>query len=221
MKAPKQEQKEQERALNEVSVAQWTDYVARYQPAEAELIKRSELTAGERASLKGQVAGDVSSAFKGLTRDTLATSEQSGAGIESGKAKFSLAANADAKGRALGTGQVLAERGAEVARDQQQAGISALGRGIAADVTQNMARGARIATRVGMAEAAGRFSRNSQLLDTSAAVAGAAWKKWGVPYMEQRADQKRLEAGGMTVDKSFLPTDLDAAFPDRYNPFGD
>jgi hypothetical protein len=67
----------EEIALKEVSVAQWNDYVTRYIPAESELIKRSELTAGEKASVRGQAATDVASAFKGLTKGTITAGEVS------------------------------------------------------------------------------------------------------------------------------------------------
>jgi hypothetical protein len=71
-------------------------------------------------------------------------------------------------------------------QDRQQAGIAAMGRGIAADVTQSMAQGARRATRVAMAEAAGKFERNQAMLNAGAAVAGAAARKWGPELMEKR-----------------------------------
>ena len=224
-KGPKQQgPSEQEKALKEVSVAQWNDYVARYQPAEAELMKRSELTEGEIAGVKGQVAGDVASSFEGVTRSTLAAGEQSGAGINSGKTKFGLAGNADARGEALGLGQVVAEVGAKGARDKQQAGITALGRGIAADATENMAAGARRATRVGMAQAVGRFERNSAAINAASAVAGAAAAKWGPELMEKWDTKKRLKKAGMDFndnwDSNIADAELRSAFPAGTNPFG-
>jgi hypothetical protein len=212
-KAPKVRETEEERALKEVSVAQWNDYVSRFRPAEAELIKRAELTGGEKASVRGQAATDVASAFKGLTKGTITAGEVSGADVSSGKTKFGLAANADARGRSIGLGTVAGELGAMESQDRQQAGIAAMGRGIAADVTQSMAQGARRATRVAMAEAAGKFERNQAMLNAGAAVAGAAARKWGPELMNKRM----LKKHGMDIksnwDKNIESAKFRSAWP--------
>jgi hypothetical protein len=192
MKGPKAQKTEQERALEEVSVAQWNDYVTRFIPAESELIKQSELTEGERASVKGQASADTASAFKGLTRDTLAASEAGGADVSSGKAKFGLASNADARGRALGLGAAVAETGAEISRDKQQTGIVALGRQIAADTTADLSAGARRASRVALAEAASKFERNSAIINAGAVVGGAALRKYQLAKEAKLADTREV-----------------------------
>jgi len=208
MKGPQVQQTEQERALNEVSVAQWNDYVSRFRPAEAALVKNLELTGGERARVKGDVAADTAAAFKGLTRSTISAGEQSGADVSSGKTKFSLAGNADARGRALGQGQAIAETGAEIDRDQKMTGVAALGRGIAADVTSDLSRGARRASRVAIAEAVSKFERNEAALNAGAAVAGAATRKYGPKLAKKLRDRKidkELDFDSLFYDKFELP----------------
>ena len=221
-KAPKARETPEERALKEVSIAQWNDYVNLYQPAEAELMKRAELTAGELASVKGQASADTAAAFKGLTRSTQAASEASGADLSSGKSKFSLAADADARGTAGGLSQVAAEIGAKSQADKQQAGIVALGRQVAADVTADMSAGARRASRVSMAQAAGKYERNAAAIGAAATVAGAAYRKWGQDYVQDWKDKKMLEKHDMDFkgnwDANMESASLRSAFPSSYNP---
>lgn len=211
----------EEIALKEVSVAQWNDYVSRFRPAEAELIKRSELTAGERASIRGQAATDTASAFKGLTRGTVAAGEASGADVTSGKTKMGLAGNADARGQAIGMGAVAGELGAMAAQDKQQAGIAAMGRNIATDATTSFAQGARRASKVAMATAAARWETNVAAINAAAAVGGAAARKWGPGLM----DKRRLKKAGMDFksnwDTNIEAAELRSAFPEGYTPFTD
>lgn len=184
---------EEEKATKEVSIAQWNDYYSRFVPAEAELIRRSELTAGERASVKGQVAGDVASSFAGLTRGTLAAGESSGADASSGKTKFALASNADARGRALGLGQAAAETGAEATRDQQQAGLTALGRSGAAEITSDLSRAARRTQAVSLATAAAKWERNQAWINTAAVIAGAGTRKYQL-HKEKTQRNAKIDA---------------------------
>ncbi len=167
----------QETALADVSAQQWTDYVERFRPAEAALIKQAQLTEGERAQVKGEVAGDTAAAFKGLTRNTIATGEQTGADVSSGKTKLSLAGDADAAGTATGLGQAAAITGAEVDAEQQKVRIVGFGRNLATDATANLSRGAQRATRTALAASESRFQLNQSRLDAFATVAGAATRK--------------------------------------------
>ena len=75
----------QERALSDVSLSSWNDYVERFRPAEAALIKKAEFTAGEKAQVKGEASADTHAAFAGLSRDTVAKGGQAGADVNSGK----------------------------------------------------------------------------------------------------------------------------------------
>lgn len=183
MKSPKKPgPTAEERALEETSTAEWTDYVARFRPAEAELIRRAQLTEGERAAVKGQVSADTAAAFKGLTSSTIRSGGASGAKISSGKTKLRLADDALAQGTTRGLAASAAETGAEIDRDQQQVGIVGLGRQIATDVTADLSRGARRATRLALAASQARFERNQAVVSGLSAVAGAATRKFGDPF---------------------------------------
>jgi len=192
-KAKKEGPTAQERALEGVATATWNDYVGRYRPAEAELIRRAEFTDGERASLKGQASADVAGAFKGLTRNTIASGAQSGADIQSGKTKLSLAGDASAQGATRGLAQGAAVTGGEVDRDRQQLGIAALGRNIATDATSNMARGAQRATSLALAASDAKFQRNLARTDALATVAGAVTRKVKGVYDAKKAAQIQPE----------------------------
>ena len=103
MKKPKKQgPTAQEKALEEVSIATWNDYVERFQPAEAELARRAEFTEGEKLAARGMANAEAAAAFKGLTRDTMAAQLVSGADESSGRSKFAMAGNAEGEGRAKG-----------------------------------------------------------------------------------------------------------------------
>jgi len=181
-KAPSKEQPTaSERALAAVSQSQWTDYVERFRPAEAAMIKKAQLTEGERAQVKGEVAADTAAAFKGLSRDTVAKGAQSGANVSSGKTKLSLAGDAIAQGEVRGVGQAVAETGAEIDAEQQKLRIVGHGRQVATDVTSNLSRGAQRATSLALAASQARFQRNLDTVDAVASVAGAATRKLNKP----------------------------------------
>ncbi len=177
---PKQQATAEERALGESSIGMWNDYVAHFRPAEAALAKEAELTAGERAGIKGAVAGDVAAAFKGLTRSTVASGQQSGADVNSGKTKLSLASDAEARGEATGIGQNVAEVTAGLDEEQKKLQIAGLGRNVQTDTTKFAARGARRANTVAMAASNAKFSRNIARTEAIFGVAGAAAKKFGL-----------------------------------------
>ena len=210
----------EEIALKEVSIAQHNDWVKRFVPAESELIRRSELTAGEKASVRGQAATDVASAFKGLTKGTITAGEAGGADVSSGKTKMSLAGNADARGQAIGMGTVAGELGAMAAQDKQQAGIAAMGRDIAADATASFAQGARRASKVALATAAAKWETNVAAVNAGMAVAGAATRKYVLndkwTSEEQAMNRKRLNESGLVGAPDFgykAPFDYD---PDNF-----
>jgi len=183
----------EETELQRVSSAQWNDYVARFRPAEAALAKSVELTAGERAQVKGEVSADTAAAFKGLARETTSATGQAGASVSSGKAKLGLAANAQAAGRSRGVGQAIAETGAEIDESSKQVGLVALGRGIARDVTSNLSRGARRATGLAIAESEAKRLKNEALLAGVSTVAGAATRRFG-PGILERSRNKKIDA---------------------------
>ena len=192
----------EERELNRVSVAQWNDYVTRFRPAEAELVRRAELTAGERASVKGQARGDVAAAFDGLTRDTIAAGGQTGARVNSGKTKLALAGNAQAEGKTAGLAAAAAETGAEIDRDQQQTGITGLGRSIATDVTADLSRGARRATNLALAASQARFQRNQDVINAAAAVTGAGIRKYQLSKEAKKKENPALGDSGLVFSET-------------------
>lgn len=178
--------------LRRVSGAQWNDYVSRFRPAEAALAKSVELTAGERAQVKGEVSADTAAAFKGLSRETISATGQAGADVSSGKTKLSLAGNTQAAGRSRGVGQAIAETGAEIDETSKQLGLVALGRDIATDVTSDLSRGARRATGLALAESAAKRAKNEALLGAFSTVAGAATRKFGDPFGDKDKDPLKL-----------------------------
>ena len=190
---------QQERALADVSGQQWADYVERFRPAEAALIRKAEFTAGEKAQVKGEVAGDTAAAFAGLARDTVAKGGAAGANVNYGKTKLSLAANANAAGTAKGVGQALAVAGGEVDSSMQKLGITAMGRGIAHEATANLSRGAQRATSLAIAASQAKFERNQALVEGVATIAGAATKKY------QLRKEHRAFSDNLLIDTSTLP----------------
>jgi len=190
----------QETALAEVSQQQWGDYVARFRPAEAALIKKAAFTAGEEASVKGQVAADAAAAFKGMARNTTAAGEIAGARANSGKTKMSLAADALSEGTARGVGKAQAELGGRLDSDLQKVRIAGIGRKIATDATADMSRGARRATSLALAESAAKAERNAATIDAAATIAGASFKKYQLNKAKkaETAKHRQQEAGGTT-----------------------
>lgn len=169
---------QQEIALAEVSTETWEAYKEDYRPAEKALQKKAEFTAGEEAQVKGEVAADSAAAFAGLARDTVATGEQTGAGGNSGRTKLGLAADAEAQGKAVGLGQAAAKTGGEIDSEQQNVKIVGFGRNLGDDATANLSRGAVRATKIAIAEAQAKHTRNQALQEGLATVAGAAFESY-------------------------------------------
>ena len=167
----------QERALSDVSQAQWNDYVARFRPAEAALIKKAEFTAGEKAQVKGEASADAQAAFAGLARDTVAKGKQAGGDVNSGRTKLSLAADAESAGAASGLAQGAAVTGGELDAEGQKLKIAGIGRKVASDVTANLSRGAQRATALAIADSQAKAERNAALVEAAAGIAGAATRK--------------------------------------------
>ncbi len=210
MQSPKKEAPTaQERALTDVSLASWTDYVERFRPAEIALIKKAEFTAGEKAQVKGEVAADTASAFSGLNRDTISSGEQTGADVSSGKTKLGLAGDAQAAGTARGLGQAVAVTGGEIDSEQQKVRIAATGRNLAHDATANLSRGAQRATSLALAASEARFSRNQSNIDAMFAVAGAGTRKY---QLNKQAKIDATPLNEIDVTSTRKPTDLSGYF---------
>lgn len=197
MKKPKKQgPTAEEKALQEVSIGQWNDYVARFRPAEAELARRAEFTRGEKLAAEGMAGADAAAAFKGLTRDTIASQKIAGADASSGRTKFALAGNAEAKGKATGLAAAAASTGQKIQSDAERLGITAIGRGVASGTTSDMAAGARRATNLALAAREARFERNQSIVLGAATVAGAATARY------QLNKNKSLEE----IDMNSLPS---------------
>ena len=190
MKSPKKQgPTAEETALNQVSTSQWNDYVTRFRPAEAALAKKAELTAGERAQVKGEASADTAAAFSGLTRDTIASGGQAGANVNSGKTKLGLAADALSAGETRGLAAAGAETGAELDSSEQLLKIAGFGRGIATDATANLSRGAHRATSLALAASQAKFERNQNTVNALASVAGAVTRKYGDPFGDKKRER--------------------------------
>jgi hypothetical protein len=207
---------EQEQALADVSTETWEAYKADYRPAETALAKKAEFTAGEEAQVKGEVAADTAAAFAGLARSTVATGEQTGAGTQSGRTKLSLAADAEAQGKAVGLGKAAAKTGGEIDSEQQNVKIVGFGRGMGDDATANLSRGAVRATRLALAEAQAKHARNEALNQGLATVAGAAFEAY---RSRTKTDPGKANSGintskalGGTTGADFNP--FENMFPD-------
>ncbi len=222
MKAPRKvKASAQETALGESSIGMWNDYVSRFRPAEAALAKEAELTAGERAGIKGAVAGDVAAAFKGLTRSTVASGQQSGADVNSGKTKLSLASDAEARGKATGIGQNVAEVTAGLDEEQKKLGIVGFGRDVQTDTTRFAARGAQRATTVALAASNANFARNTARTEALFGIAGAATKKFGLDKKFKDIFQGDLEEIEVTGQRrgSFSNTAVSGNFDPNFGVF--
>jgi hypothetical protein len=183
---------EQEKALGEVSKYQWDDYVERFRPAEAALIKKARLTGGERAAAKGLASADTAAAFKGAARGSVAAGALTGAKVGSGRTKMSLAADATAAGAARGVAAAGATTNAELSSENQMLKIAGMGRGIAHNATMNMARDASRASQVSLAEAAARQQKKEAMINLAATVGGAAYRKHqSVKAANKQADLHR------------------------------
>lgn len=190
-KAPsKQPPTAQERALADVADSTWNDYIARFRPAEAALIKKAEFTAGEKAQVQGEASADAASAFKGLSRDTVAKAGQAGANVGSGKTKFGLAADAEAAGGAVGLGKAAAVTGGELDSEQQKLRIAGFGRKVAAGTMANLSRGAQRATSLALAASQAKFDRNNAIVEGISAVAGAATRKYQLAQEKKQVGDK-------------------------------
>lgn len=219
---PKVRASAQETALKNASTASWNDYIAKYRPAEAALAKEAELTAGERAGIKGAVSGDVAEAFKGLTRDTVAAGGQSGADVNSGKTKLSLAGDADARGRATGAGQNVADVTAGIESEQKKLSIVGHGRGVQTDTAKFAARGARRANTVAMAASNAKFARNTARTDALFGIAGAATKKLGLDEKIKgvfQSDLEEIEVTGRRRGVEFSPSAVSGNFDSSFESF--
>ncbi len=182
-----------ERALADVSSQQWDDYVQRFRPAEAALIKKAKFTAGEKAQVKGEASADTAASFAGLARDTVSKGKQAGGDANSGRTKFSLAADAEAAGSVSGLAQGAAVTGGELDAEGQNLKIAGFGRKVATDVTANLSRGAQRATALAIADSQAKFERNAALLDTVASVAGAATRKLTMKKPLSQADADAVD----------------------------
>ncbi len=205
-KAPRKVQASaEEKALGESSIGMWNDYVSRFRPAEAALAKDAILTPGERASIKGGVSGDVGEAFKGLTRSTISSGEISGADVNSGKTKLSLAGDAEARGKATGIGQNVADVTAGLDEEQKKLQIVGFGRDIQTDTTRFAARGAQRATSVAIAASNASFQRNQARTDAVAGIAGAAFRRFAFDEEGNRKFGKKKDPFSGDLE----PVDID------------
>ena len=215
MKSPeKQGPTAQETATADVSSQTWADYVERYRPAEAALIRKAEFTAGEKAQVKGEVAADTAAAFKGASRSSISANEQAGASAASGKSKLALAADAIAQGTAAGVGKGMAVAGGNVDQDQMNLKIAGFGRGVAQDATANMSRGAQRATRLALAASQARFEKNQATVNAVAGVAGAAAAKFKSNYDKKKSANEFDAEFGSGYD---MP-EVEFGFGDRSKP---
>jgi len=214
-----------ERALADVSSQQWNDYVARFRPAEAALIKKAEFTAGEKAQVKGEASADTAASFAGLARDTISKGKQAGGDANSGRTKFSLAADAESAGTAKGLAQGAAVTGGELDSEGQKLKIAGFGRKVATDVTANLSRGAQRATALAIADSQAKYERNAAMAEAVAGIAGAATRKLTMKKPLSKADADAVDevplnarprhytpGGAVSPDTMYDPYDL-RSFP--------
>lgn len=210
--------------LGQRSVTAWNDYVSKFMPAEAELARRAEFTAGEKARVTGEANADTANAFKGLTRSTVTSAAQGGADVSSGKTKFSLAADATAQGKASGLSQAAASVGGQLDSEQQKLGLVGLGRNIASSATANLSRGAQRATSLALAESAAKYQRNLEISqarsDLVFGVAGAAANKGLQAYKNKKFTDK-LPTSKLNLPDISAPflTETQSAFSGGFDPF--
>jgi hypothetical protein len=186
-------------AAVEVAEHQWSDYVSRYRPAEVELIKRSEFTAGERARVQGEASADTAAAFSGLTRGATVASAVSGAGIGSGQHKLALADISKTAGMTKGAGKVAATLGGRLSSENEKLGITAVGRGVASNVASDLSRAGRRQTQVTLQKALLKAERQNQQIAAAATIAGAGVRK-GMSMLDARAAQKLEAARSANTD---------------------
>lgn len=222
MKSPsKQGPSAEERQLSAQSAATWNDYVARFRPAEAALAKKAEFTAGESAQVQGEASADTAAAFKGLSRNTVATGGISGADVNSGKTKLNLAGDALAEGKTRGAATNAAEIGGRLDSEMQGMGIVATGRGQANMAMSNLSQGAQRATQLALAESQAKFERNQAAVNSIAAVAGAATRKFGDPFGDKLGKISEIDTSGFPSKRglNFSDSAVSGNFkiPEMYN----
>lgn len=168
--------------MAQVAVAghQWNDYMTRFAPAEAELVKRSEFTAGERARVRGEVAADTATAFKGLARKTVSASGQAGQNLASGATKLGLAGNALAQGEATGVGRAAAELGGRLESESEKFRVSQIGRNIVSDIQSDLSKTARRQTQASLEKAMLKAQAQNQKIAAAATIMGAGVRKYGL-----------------------------------------
>ena len=200
-KAPKDPgPSEADRAQVEVSEATWTDYVERYRPAEAQLVKRAQYSAGERSRVRGEVSGDAAAAFKGLARKTVSASGQAGQKVGSGSLVAALAGNAGAQGEVTGVGKAAADLGGRLKSEGDKLGVTAIGRNVVAGVQTNLSQAAQRQTQVALQKSMLKAALQNQKIELGAAVLGAGVRKGkGLYDKAQTAQQDQLISTGQTV----------------------
>jgi hypothetical protein len=175
----------------EVASARWDHYMANYRPAELELVRRSEFTAGEQAQVRGEVAADTAAAFSPLTRKTISAGSQAGHRAGSGSTKLDLAGNALAQGTAQGVGKAAATLGGRLESEMEQFRVTSIGQGKVSDVQTDLSRAARRSNTVSVHKAILKAEEQNQRVAAAATVAGAGVRKYGL--VREAREVKALE----------------------------
>jgi hypothetical protein len=213
MKKPKmQKATAQEKALTKMGIDTWNGYVSDFMPAEAEMARRAEFTASEKAAAKGMASADTAAAFKGLNRDTIKTQSMVGADESSGRTKFAIAGNAEAEGKAKGLSAAAASVTGEIQSDYDQLGVMATGRDVAFSSMADMAAGARRATGLALAASQAKFAKNEALVNAAGVVAGAGVRRYQLNKDAAAKKAKESQTFKDAIHHSSLPLDGDGVY---------
>lgn len=141
---PKKEKAtEQEKALTQVSAAQWNDYATRFAPLNDELLERVKSTDGKRSQASGVAAADVEQAAMGRTAKGLAGANARGATTGSGAQVMDLTKAGVAKGKARGLAQAAAVQGVDDNELMAKRKMASFGRELSDDTHLSFEAGAK------------------------------------------------------------------------------
>jgi hypothetical protein len=189
----------------QVAEASWNDYVSTFRPAEAEMVKRSEFTAGERSRVRGEVAADTATAFKGLTQKTVSASGQAGQKIGSGSLLADLAGNASAQGEATGVGKAAATLGGRLQSEGEKFRVTQTGRNIVSNIQSDLSQAARRQTAVSLQKAQLKAAIQNQKVTAAATIAGAGARKFK-GYLDSQKEGASLTEAIESFDMPELDT---------------
>ena len=179
-----------EKALAEVSTAQWNDYATRFAPLNQELLDRVKATDGKRQAAAGIAASDVEQAREGQTAATVAGLSAAGSKAGSGASNMAVFQNALGGGKARGLAQAAAVQGVDDNELMAKRKMVSFGRELSDDAHLSFEGSARRAAQDQIAQMKREADMNNFKMGLASDIAGTATGA----YISKRKDAKLADA---------------------------